>query len=135
MLKSALFSVPTGGDGEPKRGGVARPSMNDRKNNKKGDGASPYGSTDARDLLKRLSDGPHPPEHYLLSPADMAEMDYPIPTLKGGKEREAAEDGGGEGSVGKKRKKRGSRRGPRGVDVVVAGRVRGDAAGGVWYRA
>ena len=135
VLKSALFSVPTGGDGEPKRGGVARPSMNDRKNNKKGDGASPYGSTDARDLLKRLSDGPHPPEHYLLSPADMAEMDYPIPTLKGGKEREAAEDGGGEGSVGKKRKKRGSRRGPRGVDVVVAGRVRGDAAGGVWYRA
>ena len=107
VLKSALFSVPTGGDGEPKRGGVARPSMNDRKNNKKGDGASPYGSTDARDLLKRLSDGPHPPEHYLLSPADMAEMDYPIPTLKGGKEREAAEDGGGEGSVGKKRKKRG----------------------------
>jgi hypothetical protein len=36
----------------------------------------------------------------------MAEMDYPIPTLKGGKEREAAEDGGGD-SVGKKRKKRG----------------------------
>ena len=107
VLKSALFSVPTGGDGEPKRGGVARPSNEHRGKNNKKDGASPYGSTDARDLLKRLSDGPHPPEHYLLSPADMAEMDYPIPTLKGGKEREAAEDGGGEGSVGKKRKKRG----------------------------
>ena len=84
--------------------------------------------------MKRLSDGPHPPEHYLLSPADMSEMDYPIPTLQGGKEREAAEDGGGEGSVGKKRKKRG-RDGDLEVDVDVAGRVRGDAAGVVWYRA
>ena len=84
--------------------------------------------------MKRLSDGPHPPEHYLLSPADMAEMDYPIPTLRG---REG-EGGGGRRrrrfSWEKKEKER-ARRGPRGVDVVVAGRVRGDAAGGVWYRA
>ena len=33
VLKSALFSVPTGGDGEPKRGGVARPS-NERQREK-----------------------------------------------------------------------------------------------------
>ena len=46
-----------------------------------GDAKGPYGSTDARDLLRRIGDGPFPPEHYLLSAADMAEMEHPIPTL------------------------------------------------------
>jgi len=86
ILKGLLFSVPAGGDGEPRRGGVARSRAND--GDKKGatagaagDAKGPYGSTDARDLLRRIGDGPFPPEHYLLSAADMAEMDYPIPTL------------------------------------------------------
>ena len=92
VLKALLFSVPAGADGEPRRGGVARSAgarANDTAGDKKdaeaantaGDAKGPYGSTDARDLLRRIGDGPFPPEHYLLSAADMAEMDYPIPTL------------------------------------------------------
>ena len=64
--------------------------------------------------MKRLSDGPHPPEHYLLSPADMAEMDYPIPTLEGGKEREGRRKTAEAIQLGKKGKREGATRTSRG---------------------
>ena len=115
ILKALLFSVPAGGDGEPRRGGVARSRAND--GDEKGAGAAgtagaagdakgPYGSTDARDLLRRIGDGPFPPEHYLLSAADMAEMEYPIPTLVPTLDTAGDDDAAGDDAAGVGRKRR-----------------------------
>ena len=116
ILKALLFSVPAGGDGEPRRGGVARSRANDgdekgagaANSRRSGDAKGPYGSTDARDLLRRIGDGPFPPEHYLLSAADMAEMDYPIPTLVPTRDDTAGDDdaaGDDAAGVGRKRRR------------------------------
>ena len=123
VVKALLFSVPgQGGDGEPRRGGVARYAARannaDEKNADdaaRDDAKGPYGGTDARDLLRRIGDGPFPPEHYLLSAADMAEMDYPIPTLVPTRDDDAAvrdddaavrdDDTAGDAPVGRKRRR------------------------------
>ena len=54
----------------------------------------PYGSTNAADLCKR--EMPMPPSHYVLSAADMADMEYPVPRLA----RAAGGDGGGGDAAG-----------------------------------
>jgi RNA exonuclease 1 len=68
----------------------------------------PYGSTNAADLCKR--EMPMPPSHYVLSAADMADMEYPIPRLA----RAAGGDTAGGGDAA-------------GADAAGDG---GDAAGG-----
>jgi hypothetical protein len=81
----------------------------------------PYGSTAAADLCRR--EMPFPPSHYVLSAADMADMEYPIPTLGGsgrGEEAEEAEGAAGAGGRGGG--------GGGGAEEVGAGTVSASAA-------
>ena len=88
------------------------------------DAKGPYGSTDARDLLRRIGDGPFPPEHYLLSAADMAEMEYPIPTLVPTLDT-AGDDDAAAATRPARAEEAARRRGTRGIDVTRVGVAQG----------
>ena len=152
VVKSLLFSEP----GRGRRGAAAgrrraetrRGQTTQLRDEKDADAAArddakgPYGGTDARDLLRRIGDGPFPPEHYLLSAADMAEMDYPIPTLVPTRDDDAAVRDDEQQPCAKTTHRRRAgraeetarRRGTRGIDtavrVGVARGVRRDATRG-----
>jgi RNA exonuclease 1 len=84
--KRDLKSAPSSVKGAPGGGGGI-------------DARRPYGSTAAADLCRR--EMPLPPSHYVLSAADMADMEYPIPTLGAAAEAAHTAATAGDGDEGK----------------------------------